>query len=213
MDVCKNMIEMTRTDPEWMQKIITGDKTWVYQYDPEIKRQSSQWIERGEPKPKKASFTKSKVKTLLVTFFYINGLVHHEFILFGRTINQEDYLGTSRVTRATPRVYSKGPQNDVLVDLGFDLDILVIENQQGLSFRSDSGHDRFWEFEPRVHPTFPGRLVFWRQKMTVVLRVVDDFNYKVHTISANRPTQTIESNFFSVSKRLLIAASEKVWPR
>ncbi|UYV79733.1 hypothetical protein LAZ67_18000513 [Cordylochernes scorpioides] len=42
MDVCKNMVEMTRTDPEWMQKIITGDETWVYQYDPETKRQSSQ---------------------------------------------------------------------------------------------------------------------------------------------------------------------------
>ncbi|UYV72144.1 hypothetical protein LAZ67_9001955 [Cordylochernes scorpioides] len=42
MDVCKNMVEMTRTDSEWMQKIITGDETWVYQYDPETKRQSSQ---------------------------------------------------------------------------------------------------------------------------------------------------------------------------
>ncbi|UYV60688.1 hypothetical protein LAZ67_1001909 [Cordylochernes scorpioides] len=42
MDVCKNMVEMTRTDPEWMQKIIIGDETWVYQYDPETKRQSSQ---------------------------------------------------------------------------------------------------------------------------------------------------------------------------
>ncbi|UYV64790.1 hypothetical protein LAZ67_3001980 [Cordylochernes scorpioides] len=60
MDVCKNMVEMTRTDPEWMQKIITGDETWVYQYDPETKRQSSQWIERGEPKPKKARFAKFK---------------------------------------------------------------------------------------------------------------------------------------------------------
>ncbi|UYV69055.1 hypothetical protein LAZ67_6002189 [Cordylochernes scorpioides] len=60
MDVCKNMVEMTRTDPECMQKIITGDETWVHQYDPETKRQSSQWIERGEPKPKKARFTKSK---------------------------------------------------------------------------------------------------------------------------------------------------------
>ncbi|UYV71619.1 hypothetical protein LAZ67_8003870 [Cordylochernes scorpioides] len=104
MDACKNMVEMTRTDPEWMQKIITGDETWVYQYDPETKRQSSQWIERGEPKPKKARFTKSKVKTLLVTFFYINGLVHHEFIPFGRTINQEVYLRIMRRLREAVRL-------------------------------------------------------------------------------------------------------------
>ncbi|UYV78830.1 hypothetical protein LAZ67_16002927 [Cordylochernes scorpioides] len=99
MDVCKNMVEMTRTYPEWMQKIITRDETWVYQYDPETKRQPSQWIMRGEPKPKKARFTKSKVKTLLVTFFDINGLVHHEFIPFGRTINQEVYLVIMRRLR------------------------------------------------------------------------------------------------------------------
>ncbi|UYV67568.1 hypothetical protein LAZ67_5001242 [Cordylochernes scorpioides] len=48
MDVCKNM--------NGCKKIITGGETWVYQYDPETKRQSSQWIERGEPKPKKARF-------------------------------------------------------------------------------------------------------------------------------------------------------------
>ncbi|UYV83854.1 hypothetical protein LAZ67_X000432 [Cordylochernes scorpioides] len=104
MDVYKNMVEMTRTDPEWMQKIITEDETWVYQYDPETKRQSSQWIERGEPKPKKARFTKSKVKTLLVTLFDINGLVHHEFIPFGRTINQEVYLGIMRRLREAVRL-------------------------------------------------------------------------------------------------------------
>ncbi|UYV81278.1 hypothetical protein LAZ67_20000641 [Cordylochernes scorpioides] len=27
---CEDMLEMTRTDPEWKDKIITGDETWVY---------------------------------------------------------------------------------------------------------------------------------------------------------------------------------------
>ncbi|UYV80628.1 HORMAD1 [Cordylochernes scorpioides] len=40
------MLEMTRTDPEWKDKIITGDETWVYGYDPETKRQSAEW--RGQ---------------------------------------------------------------------------------------------------------------------------------------------------------------------
>ncbi|UYV75073.1 hypothetical protein LAZ67_12002365 [Cordylochernes scorpioides] len=41
------MMEMTRTDPEWKDKIITGDETWVYGYDPETKPQSAEW--RGTP--------------------------------------------------------------------------------------------------------------------------------------------------------------------
>ncbi|UYV72099.1 hypothetical protein LAZ67_9001807 [Cordylochernes scorpioides] len=43
---CEDMLEMTRTDPEWKGKIITGDETWVYGYDPETKRQYAEW--RGQ---------------------------------------------------------------------------------------------------------------------------------------------------------------------
>ncbi|UYV76636.1 hypothetical protein LAZ67_14001544 [Cordylochernes scorpioides] len=42
---------MTRTDPEWKDKIITGDETWVYGYDPETKRQSAEW--RGQDNQKR----------------------------------------------------------------------------------------------------------------------------------------------------------------
>ncbi|UYV81467.1 hypothetical protein LAZ67_20001272 [Cordylochernes scorpioides] len=40
---CEDMMEMTITDPEWKDKIITGDETWVYGYDPETKPQSAEW--------------------------------------------------------------------------------------------------------------------------------------------------------------------------
>ncbi|UYV80889.1 hypothetical protein LAZ67_19002108 [Cordylochernes scorpioides] len=43
---CEDMMEMTRTDPEWKDKIITGDETWVYGYDPETKPQTAEW--RGQ---------------------------------------------------------------------------------------------------------------------------------------------------------------------
>ena len=34
------------------KKIITGHETWVYGYDVETKMQSSQWMEKGSPRPK-----------------------------------------------------------------------------------------------------------------------------------------------------------------
>ncbi|UYV78689.1 hypothetical protein LAZ67_16002394 [Cordylochernes scorpioides] len=50
---CEDMLEMTRTDPEWKDKIITGDETWVYGYDPETKRQSAEWRGQGKRFEKK----------------------------------------------------------------------------------------------------------------------------------------------------------------
>ncbi|UYV68136.1 hypothetical protein LAZ67_5003148 [Cordylochernes scorpioides] len=83
---------MFNSDPHWLKNVITGDETWVYGYDPETKKQSSQWLEPGEPRFKKARMIKSKLKCLLITFFDVKGLVHYEFMPEGQTINQHYYL-------------------------------------------------------------------------------------------------------------------------
>jgi len=38
--ICQDLLE--RHD-DILGHVITGDETWVYQYDPEMKRQSAQW--------------------------------------------------------------------------------------------------------------------------------------------------------------------------
>ncbi|UYV60191.1 hypothetical protein LAZ67_1000343 [Cordylochernes scorpioides] len=68
------------------------------------KQAQNQWIERGEPKPKKADLQNPKSRHCLLHFFDINGLVHYEFIPFGRTINQEVYLGIMRRLREAVRL-------------------------------------------------------------------------------------------------------------
>ncbi|UYV63666.1 dsf [Cordylochernes scorpioides] len=57
------MLEMTRTDPEWKDKIITSDETWVYGYDPETKRQSAEW--RGQDIAPNDFFLFPKLKAVL----------------------------------------------------------------------------------------------------------------------------------------------------
>ena len=101
--ISQNMLEMVSDDKEWMNKVISGDETWVYGYDPETKRQSSQWLARDEPKPKKARLSKSSLKVLLVTFFDNQGLVHHEYLPEGLTINQVTYLAILRRLRESVR--------------------------------------------------------------------------------------------------------------
>jgi len=51
---------------EMLDRVITGDETWCFQYDPETKRQSKQWKTENSPRLKKARMSRSQVKTMLV---------------------------------------------------------------------------------------------------------------------------------------------------
>ena len=55
------------------------------------------------PRPKKARQVQSNLKVLLTVFFDCNGVVHHEFLTQGRTINKEYYLDVMRQLREAIR--------------------------------------------------------------------------------------------------------------
>ncbi|UYV64507.1 hypothetical protein LAZ67_3001027 [Cordylochernes scorpioides] len=104
VEVAKKMLEMVEENPNWKEKVITGDETWVYGYDPETKRQSMEWKGKDEPRTKKSRLCKSKNKVLLATFFDIKGIVHYEYLEEGRTINKESYLNIMRRVRESIRL-------------------------------------------------------------------------------------------------------------
>jgi hypothetical protein len=77
----------------FLNKIITGDETWLFAYDPETKRESSEWVGETFPRPKKLKFQRSRIKTMLLFFFDSQGVVHKEFVPKGKTVNAEFYKG------------------------------------------------------------------------------------------------------------------------
>jgi hypothetical protein len=74
------------------EKVITSDKTWILQYDPETKMQSMHWKTPTQPRMKKARMSKSKVKAMTIIFFNIRGISMNEWVPVGRTVNQKYYL-------------------------------------------------------------------------------------------------------------------------
>ena len=78
-------------DEKLLENVITGDESWVFQYDPETKRQSRHWKSVSSPRPKKAHMQCSQVKVMLITFFDHQGMVHYEFVPQGQTVNQHFY--------------------------------------------------------------------------------------------------------------------------
>ena len=69
----REMVELINSDPAVLDALVTSDESWIYCYDPETKRQSSQWKHAGSPKPKKARQSKSTHKLLMIPFFDSTG--------------------------------------------------------------------------------------------------------------------------------------------
>ncbi|XP_042243396.1 protein GVQW3-like [Homarus americanus] len=51
-EVAKDLLQTTNNDRHFLKQVITGDESWVYDYDPETKAQSSQWKSPASPRPK-----------------------------------------------------------------------------------------------------------------------------------------------------------------
>ena len=62
------MAELINSDPAVLDTLVTCDESWIYGYDPETKRQSSQWKHAGSLRPKKVRQSKSTHKRLMIPF-------------------------------------------------------------------------------------------------------------------------------------------------
>ena len=49
---CQDLLNKINGDKNFLDKVITGDKRWCFAYDPETKRQSSEWVGEHSPWPK-----------------------------------------------------------------------------------------------------------------------------------------------------------------
>ena len=78
---------------------MTYDESWIYCYDPDTKRQSSQWKHAGSPRPKKARQSKSTHKILMIPFFDSTGRIYMHWVPTGQTVNKEYYVEVLREFR------------------------------------------------------------------------------------------------------------------
>ena len=67
-DVCLHLLERIQSDRNFFKNVITGDETWIFEYDPETKRQSKEWHTSASPRPKKSEKEqiKNKIHALLL---------------------------------------------------------------------------------------------------------------------------------------------------
>ena len=66
--VSQELLDRSNIDENFLKIVITGDETWLYGYDVATKVQSSQWVGKSSPRPKKARQCRSNVKVMLMVF-------------------------------------------------------------------------------------------------------------------------------------------------
>ncbi|UYV68186.1 hypothetical protein LAZ67_5003296 [Cordylochernes scorpioides] len=94
--VCAKIVDLIQNEPDFLNSVVTGDESWMFEYDPESKRQSCAWHTKSSLRPKKARMSKSRIKTMIIVFFDIRGIVHCEFVPRGKAVNSAFYLEVLR---------------------------------------------------------------------------------------------------------------------
>ena len=73
----------------FLSRIITCDETWVFSWDPELKRQSAEWLDEEAPRPEKAKRKQGGLKVMHIIFFDIHGVILTWPVPLGTTVNPE----------------------------------------------------------------------------------------------------------------------------
>ncbi|GFN74129.1 histone-lysine N-methyltransferase SETMAR-like protein [Plakobranchus ocellatus] len=72
-DMCTQLLERYNAEGEaFLQRILTGDESWFYHYDPECKAQSMEYRHKTSPSPRKSKFVTSATKKYLKGHHYDN---------------------------------------------------------------------------------------------------------------------------------------------
>ena len=89
---CKRILgRFQREGPNFMERIVTVDETWISFYTPETKQQSTMWKTPGSPSPKKFKQAQSTKKQMFIVFFDARGVVLAHVVPQGQTVNAAYY--------------------------------------------------------------------------------------------------------------------------
>lgn len=105
--ICSSLLERyNREGDNFLNRIITGDETWVHHYEPETKRQSMQWKHTSSPSSKKFKSQPSAGKLLLTVFWDSQGPILEHYMEKGVTVTSVNYSNMLR-NELRPAIRSK----------------------------------------------------------------------------------------------------------
>ena len=78
-------------ESQFFERIVTGDETWIYLYDPESKIQSKEWHPRGSSGPIKFKAERTVSKVMATIFWDSEGVILIDFLEGQKTVTSAYY--------------------------------------------------------------------------------------------------------------------------
>ena len=67
VQVRQDILKELEPEPDMLIRVVTGDESWIFEYDSLNKLQSLKWKSASSPRPKKARLFKAEIKVILAT--------------------------------------------------------------------------------------------------------------------------------------------------
>ena len=164
----REIVELINSDLTVLDALVTCNEIWIYCYDPETKRQSSQRKHASSPRPKKARQSKSTHKLLMIPFFDSTGMIYMHWVPTGQTVNKEYYVEVLRELRK--RFRRKRPALFKSAQWHFHQDNAPVHNSiLVIDYLTKMGIRQFLNL-PMVQTLLPGTYAYSLSSQAVVIR-------------------------------------------
>ena len=92
VEICTELLNRYSEEGETMlNRVVAIDETWIRSFEPELKRQSSEWHTPNSPRPVKFRRSMNCPKMLMIFAYDINGVLTTHRVQHGCTVNKEYY--------------------------------------------------------------------------------------------------------------------------
>jgi len=90
---------------EFLQKMVAIDETWIRDFEPELKSQSSEWRGKSSPRPKKFKRAQSNVKQMMIFMYDCKGVIKTNMVPSGTAVTAAYYRQFSQKLRRKMHAY------------------------------------------------------------------------------------------------------------
>ncbi len=92
----RDLLKHFQHAPTLQDRMVTGDESWFWCYEPATKRNSAAWLHQNQRRPQKPLKDRYVHKVMVVIFWDSQGVIFHQFVPCRQGISKEVYLQTMR---------------------------------------------------------------------------------------------------------------------